>query len=129
MTNFGIVISNPYAFVLLHLRNKTNKSSIGVKIPEVTIFYDRMPYDIVSSVKGFIRGHKTHENARIRLKEVNKVFKETWGHLPKTEPILAAFECTNKIIQRNKCLYYHRAICSQYVARQKQILYSKDCII
>jgi hypothetical protein len=68
LTNFGIIVNHPFAFVLLHLRNKTNKYPIHVNIPEVCIFYDKNPYDVVYAHKGFIRGQKHQENTRIKLK-------------------------------------------------------------
>ena len=33
ITNFGISVFHPYCFVLLHLRNKTNKNPITIHIP------------------------------------------------------------------------------------------------
>lgn len=68
VTNFGITVNNPYCFVLLHLRNKSSKNPINVNIPEVCIFHDRIPYDIIYASKGYIRGHKTNDSARLRLK-------------------------------------------------------------
>lgn len=79
--------------MLLHLRNRTTKSPINIRIPEVCIFHDRVPYDVVHMSKGHVRGYRTPEHTKIRLKEVYKIFKDSWVHhnLPKTEQSVAAF--------------------------------------
>ena len=46
-TNFGFSIANPLCFILLHLRNRGTKNTLNIKIPEICIFADRLPLDIV----------------------------------------------------------------------------------
>lgn len=46
-------------FVLLHLKNKDNKNVLNLNIPEVGVFVDKVPYDILYSQEGFIKGLKT----------------------------------------------------------------------
>ena len=85
-TNFGFSVFNPYCFILLHLRNKTNLNPINLHIPEVCIFHDKMPYDIVYSSKGHIRGYRmSNPQLKVRLRDVNRIFKEAWMqyNLPK----------------------------------------------
>lgn len=44
-TNFAITLSNPYAFVLLHLRKTIKtKNHLGINIPEICIFHGLVPY-------------------------------------------------------------------------------------
>ena len=69
-----------------------------INIPEVCIFYDKSPYDTVYSAKGFIRGHKTHEAMKMKLKDVNRLFKDMWITMPKNEPVIASFSCKTVLI-------------------------------
>lgn len=56
-----------------------------LNIPEVAVFYDRSPYDIIYSHKGYIRGLKSNEQQKMRLKDINRNFKDNWStkNLPK----------------------------------------------
>jgi hypothetical protein len=73
-TNFSLVVKNPYLFVLIHLKKSLNsKNKLGINIPDICIFDARIPYDVLYSDGGDIKGLKVQQSPR--LKEVYSFFK------------------------------------------------------
>ena len=64
--------------MLLHLRSKDNKNVLNLNIPEVCVFVDKQPYDIVYSQEGFMKGVRGQDGARCRLRDVELMFKDVW---------------------------------------------------
>lgn len=83
-------------FVLLHLRNKTNKNPINVKIPDICVFIDRSPFDVIFSQNGFVRGLKSSEQQRLKLKDAFNFFKSRWSNESIIEQNTASFTVSNK---------------------------------
>jgi ABC-type transporter MlaC component len=52
-TNFSITLKNQYAFILLHLKKTAQtKNTLKLAIPEVSIFYNNLPYEILYNENG-----------------------------------------------------------------------------
>lgn len=81
-------------FILLHLRSKNIKNILNINIPEVCIFVNQMPYDIIYSQDGFIRGFKALETMKCRMRDCEIMFKDVWKNKkqPKNEHISAFFK-------------------------------------
>jgi hypothetical protein len=65
-TNFRITLGNPYAFLLLHLRASPHcRNSLGVSIPDVCLFHNQAPYEVLFEEGGSIRGLREREGVRL----------------------------------------------------------------
>lgn len=128
MTNFNISVYNPYCFILLHLRNKGHKNPMNLYIPEVCIFHDRTPYDIVHNSKGYIRGTRNADDRKLRMKDMQRVFKDASAHdlFPKNEQIVAAFACTIMLTQKSRCWWFRIMICSWSCIRPVKTHFSRS---
>lgn len=80
--------------MLLHLRSKNNKNVLNINIPEVCIFVNQMPYDILFSQDGFVRGFKSLDSIKCRMRDCEVIFKEIWKkkNQPKNEHVSAVFK-------------------------------------
>ena len=58
---------------------------LNLNIPEVCMFVDKAPYDILYEEGGFVRGFKVQEGMKCRLKDLEEIFKDVWKNkkLPK----------------------------------------------
>lgn len=91
-TNFSIAVRSEYAFVLLHLRKvATSKNMLTLSIPEVCIFHNQQPYELLFNEAGEIRSLRGREG--VRLREIYSFFRNRWKtrNLPREEPCVACF--------------------------------------
>jgi hypothetical protein len=67
---------------------------LNLNIPEVCVFVDKAPYDILYSQEGFVRGFRGQDGAKCRLRDVEVMFKEVWKNrkYPKLENCTAVFK-------------------------------------
>ena len=76
-TNFAITLKNQYAFILLHLKKTLlTRNTLSIVIPEVCIFHNHQPYDILYNENGEIRGCRGKDS--VRLREIYNFFKNKW---------------------------------------------------
>lgn len=75
VTNDGVSVSHQYVFILMHLKVQAasaTKNRLNINIPEICVFRNHLPYEILYEEHGHIKGKR--DAGPIQLRTVYSTF-------------------------------------------------------